>query len=252
MTSRMAGLAVVAPSFARATDDEVQEFLRTGTYGLPTGPSGMARKSRPETGVVLRPGTLVDRNAKTGDVSAELLLMSSSNNNDMIPVLASYTSPWPLATGSVFDVECRDLNTGEVAFLAVSKPLEGKTLGDLSDAFFVQELTKPSGRFSLYGQPTDLVVKHSTATTRNNIAYRQFDLNVSTLSQSTQAELPRRARIVATIPKGTDQAVLLVASASASKWKNGANDAATAVAESFLAIPAPATALKMHPEPAKS
>ena len=159
--------------------------------------------------------------------------------------MASYSSPWPLATGSVFDVECRDLNTGEAAFLAVSPPLGGKSLDALKDSFFVKELTKPTGRFSLYGQPTDIKVKNSV--TLRNDKYRQFDLSFSTLSQSTQAEIPRRATVVVTIPDGTDQAVMLVVSASATRWKNS-NVAKTvaAVLDSFQAIPAPTTALKIR------
>ena len=222
----------------------VDDYLRTGMVSMPMGVSGQAGKSRPETGIVFREGTDVARDARTGDVSAEILLASPSSKDDTVPVFASYSSPWPLATGAVFDIECRDLNTGDAAFLAVSQPVQGKTLDSIKDSFFVKELTKPTGRFSLYGQPTDIKVKNSVMA-RNN-QYRQFDLSFSTLSQSTQAEIPRRARVIVTIPEGTDQAVMLVASASANRWKNGAEKTASAVVDSFQAIPAPTTSLKIR------
>ena len=249
----VASSTVVMPGVSHAVAEQpegvdVDEFLRTGTYGMPMGVSGQSGKSRPETGVVLREGTDVARDARTGDVSAEILLKpASSSSSDMVPVFTSYSSPWPLATGAVFDIECRDLNSGDAAFLAVSRPLQGQTLADMKDSFFVKELTKPTGRFSLYGQPTDIKVKNSILT--KNDKYRQFDLSFSTLSQSTQAEIPRRARVVVTIPEGTDQAVMLVASASANRWKNGAEKTVAAVVNSFQAIPAPSTSLKIRAKP---
>lgn len=247
MGGALTGAAFVGQAHAVAEQPDaldVDEFLRKGTYSMPMGVSGQSGKSRPETGVILREGTEVARDARTGDVSAEILL--SNNKNELVPVFASYSSPWPFATGAVFDVECRDLNTGEAAFLAVSQPVNGKSLDALKDSFFVKELTKPTGRFSLYGQPTDIKVKNSV--TMRNDKYRQFDLTFSTLSQSTQAEIPRRARVVVTIPDGTDQAVMLVASASASRWKSGSGTEKTvaAVLDSFQAIPAPTTALKIR------
>jgi len=66
------------------------------------------------------------------------------------------------------------------------------------------------------------------------------------LSQSTNAEIPRQALLVAELPNGTDNAVMLVGSASASRWKKGAEDAVRATVESFRAIPAPKTNLKLR------
>ena len=40
---------------------------------------------------------------------------------------------------------------------------------------------------------------------------RVIEVSFSNLSQSTQSEIPRNAIISATIPKGTDNAVMLVA-----------------------------------------
>ena len=96
---------------------------------------------------------------------------------------------------------------------------------------------------SSYGTPTDVKVRGSS--TSGN--YRTIDLSFSTLSQSTQTEIPRRARVVATIPEGTQQAVMLVGSASASRWNSGGSREAIArVAESFRAVPAPSSSLRMR------
>jgi hypothetical protein len=160
----------------------------------------------------------------------------------MVPVLASFVSPWSLAEGTVFDVECRNPSTGDGAFLAVTPSTEGKALADLKDSFIVNALTGPTGRFSFYGPPTDIKVRRNSI----NGNYRTIDMSFSTLSQSTQTEIPRFARIVATIPEGTQQAVLLVGSASASRWKKGAEQTIAAVAESFRAVPAPTSTLRMR------
>lgn len=193
-------------------------------------------------GRLLRDGSEVSRNGRTGDVVAEILVQSSSDKSTKVPVLASFSSPWPLASGTVFDVECRNAATGEGSFLAVSSSIGGRALAELPDTFFVDELIRPTGRFSFYGTPTDVKVKKS----QTEGAYRFIEMSFSTLSQSTQTEIPRRARIVATVPPGTSQAVMLVGSASATKWKQGSQGTIAQVTESFRAVPAPTSAMRMR------
>lgn len=147
------------------------------------------------------------------------------------------------ATGSVFDVECRESDTGDSAFLSVTGNVDGKSIDQIPDSFFVKQLVKPTGRFSFYGAPTDVKVKNSV--TVNN--YRIFDLSFSTLAQSTQMEIPRKARVVATIPEGSSQAVMLVASASAIRWKNkGSEQKIEQTIQSFRAAPAPKSNMKIR------
>lgn len=249
---------LVVPALAvRAVDDaddklpetfDVQNYLRTGLVAQPMGVSGQAGKSRPETGVLLRDGSEVQRDTRTGDVLAEILLKPSGGfggGDTLVPVLASYQSPWPLATGTVFDVECRDPRTGDDVFLQVSSSVRGQSTSELSDAFLIASLVSPTGRFSSYGTPTDVRVRKSMY--RDDLKSRVLDVSFSTLSQSTQTEIPRQARVVATIPDGTDQAVLLVASASAVRWsKKGLDKEISAVADSFRAVPAPQTSLRIR------
>ena len=151
-------------------------------------------------------------------------------------------SPWKLETGPVFDVECRDGKTGDGAFLAVTDDVGGKKIGDLSTDFLFERLFRPEARFSFYGPPTDIKVKSS----RTEGNYRYVELGFSTLSQSTNAEIPRKALLVATIPEGTNNAVMLVGSANASRWKNGSDKKIKETIESFRAVPAPRTNMKLR------
>jgi len=235
-------IANAAGADTRAETFDVDDYLRTGMVAQPMGVSGQAGKSRPETGVVLRDGAEVFRDSRTGNVLAEIIVKAKDDSR--VPVLASYESPWPLATGTVFDVECRDPNTGDAAFLSVSGNTKGQDLATLPSSFFVDGLFSTTGRFSFYGSPTDIKVKKSIIVRDK---YRLFDVTFSTLSQSTQAEIPRKARVVATIPEGTNQAVMLVASASANRWKKGSTEQdISSVIDSFRATPAPQTSLKVR------
>ena len=139
-------------------------------------------------------------------------------------------------------MECRDAKTGDGAFLQVTTGVGGKLLPALPDTFFLDNLLAPTGRFSFYGQPTDVKVKAS----RTENGYRIIDFSFSNLSQSTQTEIPRKARLVATIPNGSTQAVMLIGSASAIRWKKGSDKLVASTAESFRAIAAPSTGLKLR------
>jgi len=235
------------PSSANADAAAIQdsldtnEFLRTGIdSGGIMGVSSQAGKSRPQTGVVFRDGTDVLQ-GKSGDVSAELLTGTKAQPT---AVLVSFNAPYKLETGSVFDVECRDGKTGDGAFLAVTESTNGKSLEELPSSFFLSRLFDPTGRFSFYGPPTDVKVKKSTILDGGN--RRLIELTFSNLSQSTNAEIPRNALLVATIPNSTNNAIMLVVSSNANRWKKGAQTRALEIANSFNAIQAPKTNMKLR------
>lgn len=232
-----------AASAAMQDSLDVETFVRTGQdLGGNMGVSSQAGKSRPVTGVVLRDGSDVSQD-RAGNVLAEILVGTKA---DPKAVLASFSAPWPLATGPVFDVECRDQATGDGAFLAVTKSVGGNSIADLPNSFFLERLFDATGRFSFYGSPTDIKVKSSKVDGSGN---RYMELSFSNLSQSTNAEIPRKAVLVATIPKGTDNAVMLVASATAARWrKGGAEDTVRKTVESFRATAAPKSNLKLRPK----
>ena len=63
--------AVLISTTADAIDTpnaiDVDSFSRTGMVAQPMGVSGQAGKSKPETGVVLREGSEVSRDSRSGD-----------------------------------------------------------------------------------------------------------------------------------------------------------------------------------------
>lgn len=248
------------PSLAATVDSglNVNDFLKTGQVAMPMGVAGQAGKSRPETGVTLRDGSDVSRDPRTGDVLAEIIVQDAKNQQAAV-VLASYSSPWPLAKGTVFDVECRDASTGDGAFLAVTPSVGGKSsVSELSDSFILNNLVKRDGRLSFYGPPTDVKIKSSQIVqandrgSNNGASYKVMDLSYSIVSQATQTEIPRKARLAITIPLGSDQAVMLVASTSANRWNKGSNKLVASTIESFRAVPAPQTSMKIRSKPKKS
>jgi len=230
---------VRAESAAIQDSLDIENFLKTGNdSGGNMGVSSQAGKSRPQTGVVLRDGSEVSQD-RQGNLVSEILTGSKANP---VAVLVSFKSPWKLETGPVYDVECRDGKTGDGAFLAVSDDVKGKKIQDLSTDFLFKRLFQPEARFSFYGPPTDVKVKSS----RTEGNYRFIELSFSTLSQSTNSEIPRKALLVATIPEGTNNAVMLVGSAKASRWRNGADKRVRETIESFRAVPAPKTGMKLR------
>mmetsp|Transcript_7440 Transcript_7440/g.12393 ORF Transcript_7440/g.12393 Transcript_7440/m.12393 type:complete len:156 (-) Transcript_7440:75-542(-) len=147
----------------------------------------------------------------------------------------------------VYDVECRDSSTGDGAFLSVSQKVGGKSIDQVKDTFILDSLLKSDGRFSFYGPPTDVKIKSSEI--NQDTGYKIMDISFSTISQATQTEIPRKARVAATIPAGTDQAVMLVASSSAIRWKKGSDKVIGTTIESFRAVQAPASSMKVRVKP---
>ena len=208
------------------------------TLSRPASASLVTHPLSPPSVAKLRDGSDVSQD-RTGNVLAEILTGTKANPS---AVLVTFASPWKLERGPVFDVETRDGKTGDGAFLAVTKSTGGKRLEDLPSAFFLERLFDPTGRFSFYGAPTDVKVKSS----RVEGGRRYIELGFSNLSQSTNAEIPRKALLVATIPEGSDNAVMLVGSANAARWKKGSEAAVRDTVDSFRATPAPKSSLKLR------
>jgi hypothetical protein len=98
------------------------------------------------------------------------------------------------------------------------------------------------GRFSAYGPPTDVKVR-SDVTTGGT---RYLDINFSVLSASG-SDSPRRGVIAAVQPQGSNDAVMLVSSATSSRWKKGADASARQAAESFRVASTRSTTIRREP-----
>lgn len=170
---------------------------------------------------------------------SEIVLGEKSN---LSAVLVSFRSPWSLAKGTVFDVECRDAKTGDGVFLSVTEHTSTNDIAKVPQSFFLEQLFAPTGRFSFYGAPTDLKVKKSEII--DGKRYIQFSF--ANLSQSTNAEIPRTAIMVASIPEGLDQAVMLVGSSTTSRWKKGAESDIKKTVDSFNASISPKSTMKVR------
>ena len=85
-------------------------------------------------------------------MNAEIVV--NGNTGEKMAVFVSYSSPWPLAEGPFYDVECRNPKTSDGAFVQVTTNVGGKSIADLDNAFILKNLLAPSGRFSFYGEPT--------------------------------------------------------------------------------------------------
>lgn len=161
---------------------------------------------------------------------------------NLLHLFLTEPSPYQTAKGTVYDIECRDSNTGDGVFLSISEKAGGKALGDLPNSFFLDKLFSPTGRFSFYGPPTDIKVRKSYMEGDKRI----IEIGFSILSQSTGTEIPRNAIVAATIPDGTDEAVMLVGSSTATRWKKGSEAAVRKTVASFRAIPAPKSSMKVR------
>ena len=241
VSSSAAVLAIMNLGIKQASaDTDVNDFLKSGQVAMPMGVSGQAGKSRPETGIVFRDGSEVSRDTKTGNVLAEILLDADSENPTA--ALVSFSSIWQLAKGSLFDVECRNAEGGDSAFLSLTPKAKGKSVEELPSSFFTKSLFSPTGRFSFYGPPTDVKVKKSYMEGKNRV----IELGFSILSQSTGAEIPRLAIITATIPEGTDEAVMLATSTTGTRWRKGGEKDCRKTAESFNVSLSPKTGMKVR------
>lgn len=232
----LSGAGLVFPQISSA-DVDVEAFEKDGMVSMPMGVSGQAGKAKPITGVVLRDGSEVSRDSRSGNVVAEILV----GPDNQTPVLASFQSPWSVAKGGLFDVETRDAASGDGAFLTVA-PAKGVTVDGLSNSFFVDSLFSKTGRFSFYGVPTDIRVKKSQVD--QNGQYRYLEILFSNLSQSTSAEIPRTAIVSATVIQ--DSVVMLVSSSTTNRFKKGQEKAVRQTAESFRVALAPKTGMAIR------
>lgn len=190
----------------------------------------MSGKTRPELGVILAEAATVTGDTISGNVVLRGGLLAT----------ASFTSKWGLAEGGYYDVEAKSKD-GDSAFLQVAALPKGKSLAEQPKGWLASQVASISGRYGAYGAPSDLKVLSDTPTSTG----RQLEISFTALSPG-MAETPRRAIVAATQPPGSDEALLLVASTSATRWKKGGEAACKDTAGSFR-VATRATSLMEEP-----
>ena len=187
--------------------------------------SGVSGKPKPETGCILLREVQASGSAKTPTISAELV-----TNGGVVATMA-FDSPWPVARGTYFDVEARS-QEGDSAFAHVRNLPADKDVMSVPASYLTGSIFNKYGRFSAYGPPTD--VKVLSDVTKGKTRY--LEIIFSVLSASG-ADSQRRGIVAAVQPEGSKDAVMLVSSATALRWKkSGADSSARQAAESFRVV----------------
>lgn len=186
-------------------------------------------KPRPETGCVLLEEVTSSGNAKTPTISAELVTSGG------VAATVVFESAWPLARGMYYDVEARS-QEGDSAYVHVRTLPTGKGVLEVKASYLTSSVFNTYGRWSTYGPPTD--VKVLSDVTKGQIRY--MDVIFSVLSQSGPESI-RKGVLAAVQPSGSSDAIMLLSSTTASRWKKGAEAGARQAAESFRIVGTRAT-----------
>jgi len=199
-----------------------EAYFETGGSRLASGVSG---KPRPETGCILLEQVQASGSAKAPTISAELV------TNGGVSATVAFDSAWPVARGTFFDVEARSPE-GDSAYVHVRKLPSDKDVMSVPATYLTSSVFNKFGRFSAYGPPTDVSVL--TDVTKGQARFIEIKFSVLSASGS---DSPRRGLIAALQPVGSNDAVMLVSSATASRWKKSGAEATTRqAAESFRVV----------------
>jgi len=206
----------------------------TGVVSQNLGAGTISGKSRPETGCILLDEVQASGNEKSPTISAELV------TNGGVAATVVFQAPWPVARGMYYDIESRS-KEGDSAFVHV-RSLGTQSVMSVPSNYLTESIFSSFGRFGAYGAPTDIKVLSDV--TKGEL--RMLEVAFSVLSQGG-SDSPRRALIAAAQPAGSTDAVMLVSSASSTRWKKGAESGVRQAAESFRVVRTRNTALRRAP-----
>ncbi|KAL7520511.1 hypothetical protein ACHAWX_005232 [Stephanocyclus meneghinianus] len=138
----------------------------SGTSNAFDGGVGGLGKTRPVTGVVFRDPEAVGSSSNGDDVTNELLAP------DGTPAFVTFSAPWPLLK-SAAGIEARDISGGfESSFVQVAELPKGITaLNEVEPAFLSQVVFGSTGKFGMYGAPTDIKIKKISQSTNGMTVY---------------------------------------------------------------------------------
>lgn len=195
------------------------------------GGVGGLGKTKPQTNVIFANPDMLEADITTpGDYNAELIAP------DGTLIFLSFYAPWPMLKSQ--GIESRDLANGESSFVQVAGVPKNYEAGTpLSKQFFMESVFGSTGKYGMYGSPTDVKVRKIDATNGKN------DLYVASFTTLTPAmrESDRKAYISTSIVGGG--VFMLVAGTTTSRWKTQ-EPLLRKTAESFICTEAPKSSLR--------
>jgi hypothetical protein len=193
------------------------------------GGVGGLGKTKPNTGVVLRDGSVPIQN-KLGIVSAEIV---SGRGN---PILVEFTTPYPLLPTSTTGLEARDLQQSESAFVQVINGVKPGTSGQALYSILIDEVFASKGKYGAYGSPVDIKLSKSSQDNVENL----YTVTFTTFTPGMR-ESQRKLLLNCKWCDG-DTLVMLLVGTTLTRFKSQ-EEILTAIAKSFVAIDAPRTGM---------
>jgi len=225
-----APLRMPAANAARSQRDR-----RTDVLPFPPG------KTRPQTGVVFRDAEAAAEIAQSsaGDVNYELV------SPDGTPVFLSLSAPWPLSR-SAAGIEARDISGGfESTYVQVVEVPRGvASADDVKPGLLSEAIFGPSGKFGMYGVPTDIKIK-KTPPQSGSDSTTVYQASFTALTPAMR-ESDRKAYISASVVG--NGLFLLVTTTTATRFGK-LEGTLRKVADSFTAISAPKSNLNPRKSP---
>lgn len=198
--------------------------------GFEGGVGGLG-KTKPQTNVIFANPDMIETNIITpGDYNAELIAP------DGRPIFLSFFAPWPMLKSQ--GIESRDLANPESSFVQVSSLPKNYVKGNpLTTQFFMESIFGPSGKFGMYGSPSDVKIRKLDSSENKN------DLYVASFTTLTPAmrESDRKAYISANVIGGG--VCMLITGTTTSRWKTQ-EPLLRKTAESFICAAAPQSSFR--------
>eukprot|EP00629_Pelagomonadales_sp_RCC1024_P003912 CAMPEP_0119269054 /NCGR_PEP_ID=MMETSP1329-20130426/6605_1 /TAXON_ID=114041 /ORGANISM="Genus nov. species nov., Strain RCC1024" /LENGTH=271 /DNA_ID=CAMNT_0007269041 /DNA_START=317 /DNA_END=1128 /DNA_ORIENTATION=- len=209
-----------------SSDFQSYEAVTGESRGANLGAGSISGKSRPVTGC-----TLVEAPTSAGGtVSAELVL-----SGGVLAKVAFDAPALKLAKGFYYDVEARD-KLGDSSYVHVIPAASGQ---DLSPSYLASQILRTDGRYGAFGPPTDVKATAAAGAGSSQLV----DVAFSAITPGGSLT-PRRAVLAAATAPGSSDVLVLVSSASESRWNAGGEAAARAVSKTFRVAGTRPTKLK--------
>ena len=194
------------------------------------GGVGGLGKTKPQTNVVFaNPDMIEDDIITPGDYNAELIAP------DGRLIFLSFYAPWPMLKSQ--GIESRDLAYGESSFVQVANVPKNYVSGtSLSKEFFIDSIFGSTGKYGMYGSPTDVKIRKIDSEGKNELYLASF----TTLTPAMR-ESDRKAYISTSIVGGG--VFMLVSGTTTSRWKTQ-EPLLRKTAESFICTEAPKSSFR--------